>query len=109
MTDRELLDTAARAAGYSIRFASDGTCFRVDSSWTGEWNPLTDDGDALRLAVKLRLTVCHYSFCVSVTHHMNAGASLSLADGNNETATRRAIVHAAAAMAEKIEAPQAGN
>ena len=63
MTDRELLELAAKAAaaaGMAIidseagpqileRTSSDGTeCYRI-------WNPLTDDGDALRLAVKLRM------------------------------------------------------
>jgi len=43
MNDRKLLELAAKAAG-------------IDPNWDGlywQWNPLTDDGDALRLAVKL--------------------------------------------------------
>lgn len=53
MSDRELLELAAKAAG------------EVAGDWIGNphymngvlmrWNPLTDDGDALRLAVKLGL------------------------------------------------------
>lgn len=70
MNDRELLELAARAAGIKARW------FRVNQ-WrqvgghkmqTGQqdvfgthhskpWNPLTDDGDALRLAVKRGLVV----------------------------------------------------
>jgi len=48
MTDRELLELAAKAAGidYYTRAQSGGML--TDN---GEWNPLTDDGDALRLAV----------------------------------------------------------
>ena len=46
MTDRELLELAAKAA--EIKDWVDG--------WSDKfWNPLTDDGDALRLAVKLDL------------------------------------------------------
>ena len=55
MTDRELLELAAKASG------------ELTASWCGNdayfdgvlsrWNPLEDDGDALRLAVKLELDV----------------------------------------------------
>lgn len=56
--DRELLERAAKAAGYSIDFEDPVNGFYVNgydengdpAAW---WNPLTDDGDALRLAVKL--------------------------------------------------------
>ena len=60
MGDRELLELAARAAGYEIEFDyyGDGRHgrFVIGSGFPPLlWNPLTDDGDALRLAVKLRL------------------------------------------------------
>ena len=45
MTDRELLERAAKAAGIHPH---DIEC---------TWNPLTHDGDALRLAVKLGITI----------------------------------------------------
>ena len=60
-TDRELLELAAKAAG--LRFAINGddlpgyVAVAGDDwryGWT-HWNPLTDDGDALRLAVKLNV------------------------------------------------------
>jgi len=49
MTDKELIELAAKAAGIDIKW----------KEWVTdkEWNPLTDDGDALRLAVKLNLGV----------------------------------------------------
>ena len=46
MSDRELLELAAKAAGYTLGSTT------LDDDY---WNPITDDGDALRLAVKLRL------------------------------------------------------
>jgi hypothetical protein len=61
MTDKELLELAAKAAGrkWLSYHHQKGLCCR-DDSYGGlieyYWNPLTDDGDALRLAVKLRLT-----------------------------------------------------
>ena len=56
MTDKELLELSAKAAGYNIWWKT-GACKagEYESAFIGEvpWNPLTDDGDALRLAVKL--------------------------------------------------------
>ena len=70
MTDKELLELAAKAAG--VKYDADasnphpksvafwGLWFVIDGEPSEYqrryWNPLTDDGDALRLAVKLRLT-----------------------------------------------------
>lgn len=57
MSDRELLELAAKAAGIELRWHPDGTAYsdaRCAGYW-GVWNPLADDGDALRLMVWLRL------------------------------------------------------
>lgn len=60
-TDRELLELAAKAAGYELHFATGGG--GPPSSWIRTaredryWNPLTDDGDALRLAADLEMLV----------------------------------------------------
>ena len=56
MDDRELLELAAKAAGVKDIWAYDEehNCLILDSFYGRKiWNPLTDDGDALRLAVKL--------------------------------------------------------
>lgn len=68
--DRELLELAAKAAGVPARWSTDGTVqqrpvFVLDVSrgamghmpYEHPWNPLQDDGDALRLAVRLRLVI----------------------------------------------------
>lgn len=106
MDDRELLELAAKAAGMK---------FTVSTSWhdkgaymaNGEyWDPLTDDGDALRLAVKLRLHVDqHRSGAVSAWAFPPDGALDFEEDGYDPYAsTRRAIVRAAAALAQKEQA-----
>jgi hypothetical protein len=57
-TDRELLELAAKAVAIALEW--DGLpdewqpMYYEDKTYR-YWNPLTDDGDALRLAVKLRL------------------------------------------------------
>jgi hypothetical protein len=59
MTDRELLELAAKAAGIEVLRSrlNDFLCgdmlvnksSRNPTQQSGPWNPLTDDGDALRL------------------------------------------------------------
>ena len=100
MTDRELLELAAKAAGYSVRAVSGyeqgGTVsFYMEPSQL-YWNPLTDDGDALRLAVKLNLltTECveDWKWCRDKTEHADVCASY-----------RRAIVRAAAEIGRNMK------
>ena len=57
MSDKELLELAAKAVGLKFHAYVDSEIFGSGIN-TGEldtplWNPLADDGDALRLAVKL--------------------------------------------------------
>lgn len=56
---RELLELAAKAAGIPVRWNDNPPCTVMidDIGDAGWWSPLTDDGDALRLAVKLRISV----------------------------------------------------
>ena len=59
MSDRELLELAAKAAsqpGGWIENEYEGWGF-WQKPGGGEWNPLTDDGDAFRLAVELGMAV----------------------------------------------------
>jgi hypothetical protein len=64
MNDKALLELAAKAAGYSTSkyWHNDGIHCGTEYEYTDGphgWNPLTDDGDALRLAVKLGISI-HY-------------------------------------------------
>jgi hypothetical protein len=55
-TDRELLELAAKAAGIALHLPTENGAW-LENEVGVRWNPLTDDGDALRLAVKLGLLV----------------------------------------------------
>jgi hypothetical protein len=88
MTDRELLELAAKAVGL------EEAKLRIEFN---QWNPLTDDGDALRLAVKLLLEVCVWHTDTTVLTSDDDISTLSEpANGDSYAATRRAIVRAAA-------------
>jgi hypothetical protein len=112
MDDRTLLEAAAKAI--SCKWAA--TPQRTSPSlWLLDkggnlvntaWNPLKDDGDALRLAVQLKIAIahdekeaCHYAEWV-----MDDDTEAGLVEYENEgtdafAATRRAIVRAAAQIA----------
>lgn len=106
-TDRELLELAAKAAKMNTReFASDSITrwhWREDGTHTA-WNPLNDDGDALRLAVKLTLEV---DICLSGVAVRTPHGDKILVDDRDEkciyAATRRAITRAAAAIGEVMK------
>ena len=105
-TDRELLEAAAKAAGVNIDFADyrdlgSHVVYRKRDSYLTWWNPLTDDGDALRLAVKLHFTLRLYMghACVQSTVPSGSSVYIDETDFNDPgAATRRAIVRAASAM-----------
>lgn len=115
-SDRELLEMAAKAAGITIKpveiknveFAGDDRFIGYSTDpheWVRGWfNPLTDDGDALRLAVKLCIhTEIYeaYTEATAVNHETNEYWQINQASASPEfsdmmTATRRAIVRTAA-------------
>lgn len=96
MHDRELLKWASKAAG--VRRDSAG--FRATNGMPINWNPLLDDGDALRLVVKLGL-IDEYKWKAPIT-----GAIFDECNRDWYAATRRAIVVAAAEIGKAMPRPQ---
>lgn len=118
MTDRELLELAAKAAGLEITpLAQEGRDKAghgavglyvkfADGGVSTCWNPLTDDGDALRLALKLGIQVGdphQYGIALACTNGRLPWAEYWEPIKNNDyvAATRRAIVRAAAAIGKE--------
>ncbi len=115
MTDRELLELAAKAAGIKVKgYFEDEPTLLIKPGIRlppARWNPLTDDGDALRLAVKLKIdfyigdddgiaTYAGYFYPsinnrqrFAIERHENSGPY---------AATRRAIVRAAASIGGEL-------
>lgn len=110
--DRALLEAAAKAAG--MRLEEDrnsplmGALGYLKVVFVGgglqfvPWNPLTDDGDALRLAVKLDICWRRYGNIleVCIPDHGYRRLFDEFVGDDKAAATRRAIVRAAAAMAK---------
>lgn len=123
MDDRELLEMAAKAAGIrlaalgetsnapariwdragllTVFFYSDHRdhpmCRKPNRPGNVPWNPLTDDGDALRLAVKLEMGVSIFFDSVEVAHADLQKTYMEVFSKSDPyAATRRAIVRAAA-------------
>ena len=106
MTDKELLTLAAKAAGIIIdKSTTNGGGARntgfnmlgdaiLDWHNNKRWNPLTDDGDALRLAVKLRVDLRFEQELAG--WDVEAGSCGENCKSDPYAATRRAIVRAAA-------------
>ena len=127
MTDYDLLKCAAEAmhnskdpifCNYSVVGGKAGVCLELGSSrgaFTSYWNPITNDGDALRLACDLGLRVFPIariqSGAVCSAVGSATGERLSeVADASLDTytATRRAIVLAAAEIGKQIKGGQHG-
>lgn len=111
MEDCEMLELAAKAAGMeNHHIRSDLLCeYRKNGAVSlVEWNPLADDGDALRLAVRLRIDVSFVESQVDVCWFVPATGythfkSETINDAQDEReATRRAIVRAAAAIGKEM-------
>lgn len=116
MTDRELLELAAKAAGYNLVW---GDVYIVDgqnidctdlpyvrsnqkdeADWY--WNPLENDGDAMRLLITLCFSVIQYTYSVEIMIG-NELIHRELSDGTMTRIelTRLAIVRAAAIQLSK--------
>ena len=105
MDDRELLELAAKAGGIAGEYrAGLGICppelSQLHKFW---WNPLTDDGDALRLAAGLCLNVLSSEACVVVEDEKGVECIEYFYGPEDYTSGwRRAIVRAAASIGEAL-------
>ncbi len=119
--DRELLELAAKAAGMYVLTQPWPNCdgwffckkwdrpalhFRKHESAqyvATAWMPLDDDGDAFRLAVKLKLVVAVDSTAISAEDQRGLRSIVSSEDETDGyAATRRAIVRCAAAIGRTV-------
>jgi len=113
-SDRELVELAAKALGAEIKgsalYEGQVVLRTHEHEWT-RWCPLDDDGDALRLAVDLRLRFDAYDdqvetmdgcepYKIGPEEFTNTFVCIELPSNGHYAATRRAIVRAAAKLGE---------
>jgi len=99
-TDKELLEFAAKAVNIKLYWHLNKPYRRPEIEYMDVWNPLVDDGDALRVAV-----------CLYITPHIDnnltdaeskLGFSTETYFNDPYAATRRAIVRAAAEIGKSV-------
>ena len=119
---RSLLELAAKAVGFiddatdesgtaGLHRGLDGVFYLTSSDGWREWTPAEDDGDALRLAVSLNLSVKHGVDIWDDNQKMSAyayfgdfGECFFEEHGSDPyAATRRAIVRAAAEIGRNMK------
>ena len=110
MTDRELLELAAKAAKNGAFWHPNNPFSRaMELPCETAWNPLDDDGDALRLAVTLYMGVqingtTHRSLSNRTVVRFSKNTQLSIMHrGDPNDTTRRAIVRAAAEIGKRLD------
>jgi hypothetical protein len=119
MTDRELLERAAKAAGMplgeglgELQWWPQMVAFarRNANGMSVCWNPLTDDGDAFALLIKLRLCLIPLSdggWDVERYNEYGEGVTLVSCANGGDWAVRDCIVRAAASLSPQAESEQA--
>ena len=112
MSEREMLERAAAAAGYKGRVGTDfqgqmAFCIHAeDRSFMRHWNPRRDSADAMELVALLRINIEHAETMSRKPHSVNCwpvgrGDCGRMEDdiADYEDAIRLAITRAAAALA----------
>ena len=110
MIDEELLELAAKATGSDfsnklipeVQGKRKGPFILKGSRWV-QWNPLDDDGDALRLVVRLRLSPMMRTLGCDTTDLNGTAGAYEKWGGDPYAATRRAIVRAAAEIGRQMQ------
>ena len=108
MTDQELLELAAKAAGFTnLTYCPAWKCMAEYDAvgkyykWETYWNPLSHDGNALWLAVKTGEPFVVRTRCVTTMGGLIEDFNPSK-QGDDLRATRRAIVRAAAEIGKAM-------
>lgn len=106
MDDRELLRLAAKAIGGGEIVWTDIDGNRYAGDPERPWNPLKDDGDALRLAIKLGICISFIPECDTVQvfqERITTGEPFNVHSGGlGDVETRLVIVQAAAEIGRQL-------
>lgn len=114
MNDRELLELAAKAAGYRTEHKWNAERLELEPAvasivvYDGDrlvstaWNTLANDGAALRLAGKLQMVISISDIMTIVTYDLSSLQFREFHGADQPAATRRAITQCAAHIGSKM-------
>lgn len=110
MNDRSLLELAAKAAGYTVHGSVDRFFYvNFGEGVRGPWDPINDDGEAMRLAVDLGIEIHPDNTCAETSTAFMIGnfgyntfEEWAKYGGDKHSATRLAIVRAAAEIGKAM-------
>lgn len=109
MDNRKLLELAAKAAGHTFDWGCQPLILAAPADeerpWRC-WNPLDDDGDALRLAVGLNMGISIPVFRkprADIVCFRDSSVNIIEEGDDPYAATRRAIVRAAASIGGQMK------
>ncbi|MDU5839583.1 MAG: hypothetical protein E6Z53_21395 [Pantoea sp.] len=103
MSDKEILDLAAKAAGHrTFGFDAHGNIL-IDPVVYTPWNPLVKNRDAFQLAHQMDMSI-HYGEKIILVSEPAGYCSRSVAVDSSDIAwlTRKAITHLAALVGENL-------
>lgn len=105
MDSREMMELAAKAAGIRIFVYGANSYERFqDMDAQKPWNPLHDDGDALRLVMALDMTVnCNRDELTVIVQSWRPKLCKAVRTNNTDDDVRRAIVEVAAMMGKLLK------
>lgn len=115
MSDKELLELAAKAAGVIGAWArthqtyGDTWIEGLDCGGPVYWNPLANNGDAFRLANKLSIDILHNWESITAQWELGKFCREKCTDETRYEATRRAITRAAAEIGASMQQSTATN
>lgn len=100
--NNDLIEWAAMAYGFQVKgWVGNKLSYHdpiTEHTGLGDWNPIIDDGDAIRLANFLSIDVLHNWESVTAQWELGKFCREKCTDETRNAATRRAIVRAAAAI-----------
>lgn len=112
MSNKEMLELAAKAAGINVVcFDSERNALKTKGGSPSRWNPLANDGDALRLLCKrsMRIVENHggayraVQFTLPPETDEEAEHEIEIEWPHTPAATRRAITRAAAEIGKEMK------
>jgi len=106
MTEHELLKLSAKAMGFELEYRRGSDAFYYDDPESGreQWQPLSDEAQAMRLAVELQLSILWFTnLQYVIVERRGFGENIGwTADADRAGALRQALTVVAAQIGSTL-------